>query len=264
MCVWIFRSFRSSGAANPRLEHVEGEDLPVVIAADGAAQSTPAAPAPVVTAAPPTVDGEVRFLFDSEDMYETMVAIRNPNCKVEVEDRMMGQLKVSLSTSNMEELYQTFAELSPAMMQLGLDESSVYWGNRLCIVRHEEAEAMTSSSTSGMVCGSLEARRFLRRGAPPSLRGKLWRAALGLSDDVSPAEQRTFAQLRAECDRLDMITDDLFLHDVGNIIDDPKFFVFEVTVLYLISIYIYLSIFIYQYISIYVFHFVLTNLYLSG
>jgi hypothetical protein len=44
---------------------------------------------------------------------------------------------------------------------------------------------------------------------------------------LSEQERRTHAELRAECDRLDMVTDELYLHDVQIVLDDPRFFPFE-------------------------------------
>jgi hypothetical protein len=135
----------------------------------------------------------------------------------------------------------------------------------------------------------------LRRGAPPSLRGKLWRAAFGLpvspdsinvplncvhvqsergnnnnnngnynnsngttvTDNVSSVisanysntnnnnnnnarqavtqficsdnEHAAFAQLRKQCDRLDLLTDRMMINDVETVTDDTKFFVFDVS-----------------------------------
>ena len=33
--------------------------------------------------------------------------------------------------------------------------------------------------------------------------------------------------LRFECDRLDLLTDELFLYDVLTVLDDPRYFIFE-------------------------------------
>jgi hypothetical protein len=39
---------------------------------------------------------------------------------------------------------------------------------------------------------------------------------------------QVFARIRCECDRLDLLTDELFLHDIQTVVDDPRYFIFEV------------------------------------
>lgn len=164
----------------------------------------------------------VRFLFDSEDLFETGIAIRDPKMKQSYLDRSLGLVKLDLIPPGLSELCKKFSELSPQLTQLGLDEMSPHWGSKLSISRHEEGEAIAAFGNA------LHARKFMRRGVPPSLRMKLWRVAFGLPEEVSTIEEQTFEQLRKECDRTDLITDELFIHDVQNISDDPRFFVFQV------------------------------------
>jgi len=40
-------------------------------------------------------------------------------------------------------------------------------------------------------------------------------------------EETTALLLRFECDRLDLLTDELFLYDVLTVLDDPRYFIFE-------------------------------------
>lgn len=101
------------------------------------------------------------------------------------------------------------------------DDMSTQWSNRILTGRHEEAESILSSGSS------LDARKFLQRGSPPSLRGALWRLALGLPRVTSSLETAKFDMLRQQCDTYDFITDELYVYDVQTVVDDPKFFVFE-------------------------------------
>jgi hypothetical protein len=55
----------------------------------------------------------------------------------------------------------------------------------------------------------------------------MWRVALGLPAVPTDAEVKRYQYLRAECDRIDLITDELFIHDVQNVVDDTRFFPFE-------------------------------------
>jgi hypothetical protein len=168
----------------------------------------------------------VRFLFDSEDLLETCVSIRNPNMRASHVERRLGLVKIALKVPSLYDLIKRYNELSPQFTQLGLDEAflaGAHTGSKLCLDRHEQAEAISSFGNA------IDARIFARRGCPPSLRGRVWRVALGLPDDpeADPWEGATFARLRGLCDSMDLLTDELFLHDVQNVTDDPKFFVFE-------------------------------------
>ncbi|KAJ1384045.1 hypothetical protein B484DRAFT_298524, partial [Ochromonadaceae sp. CCMP2298] len=71
------------------------------------------------------------------------------------------------------------------------------------------------------------ARLYLRRGVPPSLRARMWRRCLGLPQEYLPSEDVSYMRLRYECDRYDLLTDELYLHDVQTVVDDPRYFVFE-------------------------------------
>lgn len=176
----------------------------------------------------------VRFLFDSEDLLETSVAIRNPNMKPSHVERKLGMVKINLPLPTLQELIKRYADLSSSLTQLGLDEgfvsavgggggggSSRYQGYQVCHSRHEEGEAIASFGNA------IDARQFLRRGCPPSLRARIWRLSLAVEAETDEEEEAVFARLRGECDTLDLLTDELFLHDVQNITDDPRFFVFE-------------------------------------
>ena len=67
-----------------------------------------------------------------------------------------------------------FADLSPAVSQFGIDDlsTSALGGSAFCSFRHEEADVLLDQDQPWV--NALAVRRFLRRGAPPSLRGKLW------------------------------------------------------------------------------------------
>jgi len=170
---------------------------------------------------PNTNSESIRFLYDSEDLFETCIAINCPYMKLPYLDKFLGLMKIGLKTPGLSELIARYPELSPAHTQMGLDENNSIWGNKFSYARHEEGEAICSHGNA------LDARIYMRRGVPPSLRNKIWRLALGLTDDNLVMEAATLNQLVSECHRLDLLTDELFIHDIQSIIDDPRFFVFE-------------------------------------
>jgi hypothetical protein len=130
--------------------------------------------------------------------------------------------KLQLHTPQLHDLQKKYIDLASPLTQLGLDEK--YQGSggaKFSMGRHEEGEAIATFGTA------LDARKFMRRGVPPALRQRIWRIAVALPDAVTHDEIKTFNSLRGYCEHLDILTDTLFLHDVDNVADDPRFFVFE-------------------------------------
>jgi hypothetical protein len=167
----------------------------------------------------------VKFLFDSEDLLETGLAIRNFNCKRNHIERGLGLINLSMKVLNFNDIATKYIDfVSSSMPQLGMDELTAQYGSKLNSMRHEDAESICSAGSM------LDACLFLRRGAPPSLRSKIWRVALGLCEEHVPSEDILFQKLRRDCDRLDLLTDELFMHDIQTVTDDPRFFVFEVKI----------------------------------
>lgn len=191
--------------------------------------------------------GNAKFLFDSEDFLETILAIpRSINLKIS--SPQSDSAKVSLGLGlvplavgkavSLEELVRRYPELSGPQSQLGLDEGQTSGGGlKVLIARQEEAEEILASHSM------LAARKFMRRGVPPSLRGKIWRLACGLcplppsiasssSSTATPSlctstEEVSYRRLRYEVDRCDLITDELAIYDVQTVLDDPRYFVFD-------------------------------------
>ena len=163
----------------------------------------------------------VRFLFDSEDLLETGIGIRSPNAKAELACQIMGMIKLHLRTPSLYDLQKKYSDLSQSLTQLGLDECKEAWGAKFLVSRHEEGAATAAYGTA------LEARKYMRRGVPPSLRPRIWRLALALPDSPAEDEENNFTTLRSYCEQLDNLTDSLYIHDVDNVADDPRFFVFE-------------------------------------
>ncbi len=169
----------------------------------------------------------VKFLFDSEDLLETGISIKMPNVKLGHSSRYMGMVKLNLHVMDIDKLSKTYLELSAHYAQLGLDENITSMGSKFALARHEEAETIAAAGDA------VSARVFMRRGVPPSLRHKIYRTAFGIGSEVSAVEERAFARLRASCDRMDLLTDSLLLHDIQTVTDDPRFFVFEVGLSYI-------------------------------
>ena len=162
-----------------------------------------------------------RFLFDSEDLLETAASIVSPNRSLSSTDRYIGMLKVVITVATLDSLSSQYADLSPKMTQLGLDDHFSNWGDRLNVSRQDDGELIISNGTC------MDARRFLRRGVTNSLRPGLWRLAFGLPPSSVPVEDKAFYRLRQACNQLDLLTDELYILDVKSTLDDYRYFVFE-------------------------------------
>lgn len=164
----------------------------------------------------------VKFLFDSEDLLETGLAILNPNMNPVTMDRYMGLLKLNLPVMDLEKVIEAYSEMSCLEAQFGVDEGNPALGAKFCASRHDEGESVLQQGSI------LDARHYARRGVPPGLRARIWRRCCGFHDEALPSEEQVFLRQRCEIDRLDLLTDELFLHDIQTVIDDPRYFIFEV------------------------------------
>lgn len=174
-------------------------------------------------ATPPSERENIRFLFDSGDLLETAASIKSVNMNVSSLSRSMGLIKVSLVVPTLQELIQRYVELGPSYSQVGLDDLSQRAGSAFCYNRHEEADTIIA----GKGGGALGARNYLKRGCPPSLRSKMWRIALGLAPTATQDEVQAFEALKRSCDRVSLLTDELYVMDVFSVTDDTSYFVFE-------------------------------------
>lgn len=116
----------------------------------------------------------VRFLYDSEDLYETCINIKNNNNTASIpgtninstatsvgvnmwNQQYVNTLKLRLRPASFESLVSQFKELSMAHMQFGIDElnPNSNLGSKFAIQRHEEGmnllQEFNSSSTSNQV-----------------------------------------------------------------------------------------------------------------
>lgn len=164
----------------------------------------------------------VRFLFDSEDLLETAAAIRDSNLSRIARDRSLGLLKIPLITPTLSELSKRYHEFHVYAMQFGVDDTSSQVGVKFSQARHLAGEEAVKRSLD-----VLTARKQLRSGIPPSLRGKMWRIALGLSAEVTNEEREEYIALLSHCNREELLTDDLYIMDVLSVSDDTTYFVFD-------------------------------------
>mmetsp|Transcript_403 Transcript_403/g.755 ORF Transcript_403/g.755 Transcript_403/m.755 type:complete len:566 (+) Transcript_403:85-1782(+) len=165
---------------------------------------------------------DVRFLFDSDDLLDTIVRVRPENIQPSYIDRTIGLIKMPLRTPTLQEVSQKFPDLCPSIMHVGIDDDgSGQHSARFFQSRLAEAQEIIASGSV------LEARRFLTRGCPPAFRGSLWRMAHCLPPSISRKERLAFLKLKDMCNEIELLTDDLYVMDVITFCDDTRYFVFE-------------------------------------
>ena len=164
---------------------------------------------------------DVRFLFDSEDLFETVVSIRDPRFSITQKDRMLSLLKFNMKTFQLRDFIQILPELSVGQMHVGIDDLHPKYRSKFMLIRHDEGLNCLSKDSAK------DAMTFLRHGSPPSLRSRLWRVALGLPVATSQTEKTLFDELVQDCSKYDILTDALYMHDVHTVLDNPRFFPFE-------------------------------------
>lgn len=167
-------------------------------------------------------DNTIKFLYDHEDLFETMLSIKHPNVKAQCVDVMLGLIKFPIPTPTLNGMKERLSELSSGFAQVGLDDLVTGEDNLFLLHGHIAANAVVWAGSY------LDARLLLRRGVVPSIRPLLWRRAFGLEAHCSSIDDYNLNNLIEECHTLDVATDELLVFDVNGVVDDPKFFVFEV------------------------------------
>lgn len=121
----------------------------------------------------------IRFLYDSEDLYETCINIKNHNHLINniYNTHWLYTIKMKIKPYSFDELIKRYKELSINYMQFGLDETNYVLGTKFAVQRHEEGMNILQLFNTNInineitICPNvLLARKYLRRGCPPSLR----------------------------------------------------------------------------------------------
>jgi hypothetical protein len=158
-------------------------------------------------------------VFSTDDFYDVIVNIKNPNLSVHQGDAAYwGLIPVEIGVKTACELQQLFEELDPKRHQhLGTDDqiSNEFESERVLLGRKVADQGSVATS-----------RQFLKFGCPMGLRGQLWKTALGVEFD--PFHVSYFDQLKSSVVEYDMLIDSILMQDVRmTSANDEHFFVFE-------------------------------------
>ena len=166
-----------------------------------------------------TLKSGLKPVYSTDDFYDVIVNIKNPNLSVHQGDAAYwGLIPVEIGVKTACQLQQMFGELDPSRYQhLGTDDqiASEFESERVLLGR--------KVADRGSVAAS---RQFLKFGCPMGLRGQLWKTALGVEFD--PFHISYFDQLRSSVIEYDLLIDSILMQDVRmTSANDEHFFVFE-------------------------------------
>ena len=163
---------------------------------------------------------KIRFIFDTEDLLDAVKRIEcnnsnssfSPNC---------GLIKLVVSTPTFAALRHRFAELHPSNFHIGLDDTL---NDSTRFIHHRQLVGQRVLAENYIPV----TRQYAKFGVPASLRPQMYRCALGLSPEVSPAEVDYYRSLLRRVDGLKFpVEDDLNRMDLGYITNDFTFFPFS-------------------------------------
>lgn len=158
----------------------------------------------------------IRFVYTSEDLLETLIAIENTN---NLQSRFhWGVIKPVIKTPSLPSLRIKYKELKPDCRQFGVDDT-IQGNEWFKLERIETGDRLLQEAYIPTL------KQFAKAGVPPSLRPRLWLAAMGVT--VGQKEYLHFESLLTQVQEWDLITDDLTRFDVQETADNDEFFVFE-------------------------------------
>ena len=184
--------------------------------------------------------GPARFLFDSEDFLEAVISIPSSNHSQAASGGWLwGLVQLQLRTPTSSAFREMFADLSPAVAQVGVDDvvgscggggggggggdsqqqQAAVYAEKFLTERISRAER-TVSGGSRITCQSL-----VRAGAPNSLRKELWCKVLNVRRTEKAALY--LDSLLRHYRHYDLLVDELIHLDVQNTVNDDTFFPFE-------------------------------------
>lgn len=165
-------------------------------------------------------DKDIKFLYDSDDLYAVISTVLNKSCDMQP----LTAPKPVLLVPSIGELIQRFHEMSCCNHHLGFDDTIGEVAARFNASRQEAGEQVLTYGTPN------EVREYLKRGSAPSLRARLWRRSLCLCAEVCATDMARFTLLLSECNRVDLVIDEMVVNDVHATAEDPAYFVFEVCI----------------------------------
>uniref|UniRef100_A0A1B6D6P0 Rab-GAP TBC domain-containing protein n=2 Tax=Clastoptera arizonana TaxID=38151 RepID=A0A1B6D6P0_9HEMI len=163
-----------------------------------------------------------RPVYAPKDFLEVLLWIRSPNYRPIDGEGAWDFTQVALKVKSLPELRTLYVQLARIEPLLGVNPyvpSTAHY----CTL---EAERTAMGEKVLAYNHAPVAQEFLKKGAPRSLRGRLWSQVLG--SDVKPCHKEHFAELKQLVLQYDLMIDKLIIKDVQlTASNDDQYFVFE-------------------------------------
>ena len=160
------------------------------------------------------------FIFEHEDLLYTICSARSGNISPRFTPK--GMISLALQTPSPSHLIDSFPELTPTNMHIGLDDC-LKDSSRFILHRQKLGIEAIKSNYAPI------SRQFLKYGAPASLRPRLWRVALGLQSGITAQEVELFNANLNDLQRRGNPLNAMFSRDLEAIKDDVTYFPFMET-----------------------------------
>nr|XP_033329468.1 TBC1 domain family member 19 isoform X1 [Megalopta genalis] len=165
---------------------------------------------------------QYRPLYAPKDFLDVLFAIRNPVFRRQPDELNWEFSHIQIRVKTLAQLRRVYTELAKGMPMLGVNpdmQSSENYAN-LEEERIHLGEKVLRSNHAPI------AQEFLKRGAPRSLRGRLWSLVLG--SIVKENDVEYYEELKNMVLQYDIVIDNLIIKDVQlTARNDDQYFVFE-------------------------------------
>ncbi|XP_039278684.1 TBC1 domain family member 19 [Nilaparvata lugens] len=163
-----------------------------------------------------------RPVYAPKDFLEVLLWIRSPNYRPIDGEGTWDFTQIPLKVKTLAELRSFYLELSRGECLLGVNANMPSHGQYPTI----ELER-TALGEKVLACRHAPvAQEFLKKGAPRSLRGRLWAQVMG--SEVRAADKEYFNELKQMVLQYDLMVDKLIIKDVQlTASNDDQYFVFE-------------------------------------
>ncbi|XP_076230802.1 TBC1 domain family member 19 [Calliopsis andreniformis] len=152
---------------------------------------------------------QYRPLYAPKDFLEVLFSIRNPSFKKHPDELNWEFSHIQIRVKTLAQLRRVYKELANGMPLLGVNPDMMHLGEKVLRSNHAPI-----------------AQEFLKRGAPRSLRGRLWSLVLGSA--VKENDIEYYEELKNMVLQYDIVIDKLIIKDVQlTARNDDQYFVFE-------------------------------------
>ncbi|XP_057364978.1 TBC1 domain family member 19-like [Daphnia carinata] len=168
--------------------------------------------------------GSIRNLYSSQDLYEAVVALRDPDYSINRLEEKWSAVKIPLNVPTFEDLQEFFSDICTSIDPfLGLGSALVLQGNSNVTLLNHRITLGTKVVAENDILLSEE---FIKGGCPSHLRGRLWKQVL--LSHVGDKEKTYFQAKKQAVIQTEYLTDKIIMKDIQLTASrDEHYFVYE-------------------------------------